>query len=59
MEEFNYKGDVLNRAKWLIDRVGSVGAYSASNGVPAIRDSIASFFQGIVKPASTLNSMTP
>ncbi|KAK2686634.1 hypothetical protein QWA68_015258 [Fusarium oxysporum] len=45
LEEFNYKGDVLNRAKWLIDRVGSVGAYSASNGVPAIRDSIASFFQ--------------
>ncbi|OAA61077.1 alanine aminotransferase [Niveomyces insectorum RCEF 264] len=40
-----YKQDVLDRARWLLKHVGSVGAYSASNGVPAIRQSIADFLE--------------
>ncbi|KAG9254680.1 pyridoxal phosphate-dependent transferase [Emericellopsis atlantica] len=40
-----YKSDVVDRAKWLLKHVGSVGAYSASNGVPAIKESIAKFLE--------------
>ncbi|PFH60592.1 hypothetical protein XA68_10693 [Ophiocordyceps unilateralis] len=40
-----YKPDVIDRAQWLLRQVGSVGAYSASNGVPAIRESIAAFLE--------------
>lgn len=40
-----YQTDVIERAKWLLSKVGSVGAYSASNGVPAIRQSIADFLE--------------
>lgn len=45
IEHFDYKPDVIARAKWLLSKVGSVGAYSASNGVPAIRQSIADFLE--------------
>ncbi|KAJ4393688.1 alanine transaminase [Gnomoniopsis smithogilvyi] len=45
IEHFDYKPDVIERAKWLLSKVGSVGAYSASNGVPAIRQSIADFLE--------------
>ncbi|CAN8098465.1 unnamed protein product [Discula destructiva] len=45
LEHFDYKPDVIARAKWLLSKVGSVGAYSASNGVPAIRQSIADFLE--------------
>jgi alanine transaminase len=41
-----YQPDVIARAKKLLDSVGSVGAYSASNGVPAIKESISNFIQG-------------
>lgn len=44
-ESFGYQDDVIARAKWLLSKVGSVGAYSASNGVPAIRQSIADFLE--------------
>lgn len=45
LEHLDYKPDVIERAKWLLSKVGSVGAYSASNGVPAIRQSIADFLE--------------
>ncbi|KAI1806262.1 PLP-dependent transferase [Daldinia bambusicola] len=40
-----YKTDVLERARWLLDHVGSVGAYSASAGAPVIKESIAKFLE--------------
>ncbi|KAI0104562.1 PLP-dependent transferase [Daldinia grandis] len=40
-----YKTDVLERARWLLDHAGSVGAYSASAGVPAIKESVAKFLE--------------
>jgi len=43
--QLDYKPDVIQRARWLLSKVGSVGAYSASNGVPAIRQSIADFLE--------------
>lgn len=45
LNQLGYKSDVLDRAKWLLSKVGSVGAYSASNGVPEIRQSIADFLE--------------
>ncbi|EFX01072.1 alanine aminotransferase [Grosmannia clavigera kw1407] len=42
---FGYKSDVVERARWLLKNVGSVGAYSASNGAPAIRQHIADFLE--------------
>ena len=40
---FNYPSDVISRAKWLLSEAHSIGAYSASQGVPAIRESVAKF----------------
>jgi alanine transaminase len=40
-----YKQDVIDRAKWLLDEVRSVGAYSQSQGVSAIRRSVAKFIE--------------
>ncbi|KIH88204.1 alanine transaminase [Sporothrix brasiliensis 5110] len=45
INSLGYKTDVIARAKWLLEKVGSVGAYSASNGAPAIRQSIADFLE--------------
>ncbi|KAM7207478.1 mitochondrial putative alanine aminotransferase [Naviculisporaceae sp. PSN 640] len=45
INQLGYKSDVIERAKWLLKHVGSVGAYSASNGVPAIRQKIAEFLE--------------
>ena len=45
VNQLGYKTDVIERAKWLLSKCGSVGAYSASNGVPAIRQSIADFLE--------------
>ncbi|KAL5877613.1 alanine transaminase [Pyricularia oryzae] len=45
LNHLGYKSDVVARAKWLLSKVGSVGAYSASNGAPAIRQSIADFLE--------------
>jgi alanine transaminase len=42
---FGYKQDVIDRAKWLLKEVNSVGAYSASQGAPAIRQSVAKFVE--------------
>jgi alanine transaminase len=43
---FGYKQDVIDRAKWLLKEVKSVGAYSQSQGAPAIRKSVAKFIEG-------------
>jgi alanine transaminase len=45
LNQLGYKSDVIARAKWLLSKVGSVGAYSASAGVPAIKESVAKFLQ--------------
>ena len=36
-----YRKDEIDRARWLLEQIGSVGAYSHSCGVPAIRKSVA------------------
>ncbi|KAL0469915.1 pyridoxal phosphate-dependent transferase [Neurospora intermedia] len=45
INHLGYKTDVIERAKWFLKNVGSVGAYSASNGAPAIRQHIAEFLE--------------
>ncbi|KAI4142703.1 MAG: hypothetical protein LQ340_007256 [Diploschistes diacapsis] len=40
-----YKQDVIDRAKWLLNDVHSVGAYSQSQGAAGIRDSVAKFIE--------------
>ncbi|RAL62645.1 hypothetical protein DID88_004490 [Monilinia fructigena] len=40
-----YKKDVIERARWLLKEVGSVGAYSASPGATGIKDSVARFIE--------------
>lgn len=45
IDSLGYKSDVIARAKWLLQEVQSVGAYSASQGAPAIRNSVAQFIE--------------
>jgi len=45
LKQLDYKPDALERAKWLLKEVGSVGAYSGSAGAPGIKQSIASFIE--------------
>jgi alanine transaminase len=45
LEQLGYKSDVIARAKWLLQQVGSVGAYSASAGATGIRESVAKFLE--------------
>ncbi|GAP91453.1 putative alanine aminotransferase [Rosellinia necatrix] len=45
LNSLGYKSDVLERAKFLLKSIGSVGAYSASAGVPAIKESVAKFLE--------------
>ncbi|KAG6835726.1 hypothetical protein H0H93_015283 [Arthromyces matolae] len=40
-----FPADVVARAKELLDEIGSVGAYSHSQGVPLIRKSVAKFIE--------------
>ncbi|KIW73489.1 hypothetical protein PV04_01603 [Phialophora macrospora] len=42
---FGYKQDAIDRARWLLKEVHSVGAYSQSCGVPGIRQSVANFIE--------------
>ncbi|KAK4946930.1 alanine transaminase [Elasticomyces elasticus] len=42
---FGYEQDAIDRAKWLLKEVGSVGAYSQSMGAPGIRQSVANFLE--------------
>ena len=41
-----YPADALKRARWLLEEIGSIGAYSHSKGVPAIRKLVAKFIEG-------------
>jgi alanine transaminase len=45
LNSFDYKPDVIERARWILDNVGSIGAYSGSGGAPAIKQSIANFLE--------------
>lgn len=45
LDQLGYKSDVIERARWLLRQVGSVGAYSASGGALGIRESIAEFIE--------------
>jgi alanine transaminase len=38
--------DVIERAQELLTEIGSIGAYSHSQGVPFIRKSVAKFIEG-------------
>lgn len=40
-----YKQDVIDRAKWLLSEVKSVGAYSQSQGATGIRNSVAKYIE--------------
>ena len=44
-KSLGYKSDTVERAKWLLNEVKSVGAYSASQGAPGIRQSVAKFIE--------------
>lgn len=45
LNQLGYQPDVIERAKWLLKAVGSVGAYSASAGAPGIKESVAKFIE--------------
>lgn len=45
--QLGYKTDAIERARWMLKHVGSVGAYSASAGAPAIKESIAKFIESM------------
>ena len=47
LNQLDYKQDALDRARWLLKECGSVGAYSQSQGVPGIRESIARFIESV------------
>lgn len=58
LNQLGYKKDVIERAKWLLSQVGSVGAYSASTGPQGIRESIAKFIESTsLLPPSTLETL--
>lgn len=47
LNQLGYKSDVIERAKFLLKSVNSVGAYSASAGAPAIKESVAKFIESM------------
>jgi hypothetical protein len=49
LEQLGYKTDVIERARWLLKQVGSVGAYSASAGAVGIKESIAKFIESMCR----------
>lgn len=44
-DSFGYKQDAIDRARWLLKEVNSVGAYSGSGGAPAIKQSVANYIE--------------
>lgn len=42
-----FPSDVIERARLLLEAIGSVGAYSHSQGVPLIRQHVAEFLKGL------------
>ena len=47
LKHLGYKSDVIERARWLLKQVGSVGAYSASAGAVGIKESVAQFIESM------------
>lgn len=47
LNSLGYKSDVIERAKWLLSEVKSVGAYSQSHGAPGIKESVAKFIESM------------
>ena len=45
-EHLDYEKDAVERARNLLSMVSNLGAYSQSQGVPGIRDSVARFIEG-------------
>ena len=45
IKSLGYKQDVIDRARWLLSEVKSVGAYSQSQGAPGIRNSVAKYIE--------------
>lgn len=45
IKQLGYQKDVVDRARWLLQDVKSVGAYSQSQGAPGIRQSVAHFIE--------------
>lgn len=45
LPSLGYKQDAIDRARWLLKEIGSVGAYSQSAGAPAIRRSVAKYIE--------------
>lgn len=45
IKNMGYEQDVIDRARWLLSEVNSVGAYSQSQGVPGIRNSVATYIE--------------
>lgn len=45
LSQLGYKRDVFERARWLLQQIGSVGSYSPSRGIPAIKESVARFIE--------------
>ncbi|KAI9148181.1 LOW QUALITY PROTEIN: putative alanine aminotransferase [Paramyrothecium foliicola] len=58
LNTLDYKPDVVERARWLLKQVGSVGAYSASAGNPAIKESIAKFLESMQPPRKVFLTST-
>lgn len=56
LNQLGYKQDVIERARWLLKAVGSVGAYSASAGVLQIRESVAKFIESMFLTAPAMIS---
>lgn len=49
--------DVVARAKELIQEIGSIGAYSHSQGVPFIRKNVANFIEGILDQHAPISQL--
>ncbi|KAI9844619.1 MAG: hypothetical protein M1837_005471 [Sclerophora amabilis] len=45
LDQLGYKQDVLDRARWLLSEAKSVGAYSQSQGVLGVRNSVARYIE--------------
>jgi len=41
-----YPKDAIKRAQTLLNQIGSIGAYSHSQGIPYIRNNVAKFIEG-------------
>ena len=51
LADLGYKPDAVERARWLLKECHNVGAYSQSQGVPAIRKSVAKFIERMSRGA--------